>query len=271
MLLRFRPSSGLNLLGVVRCKSTKSSTNWLVRQAKDPFVKQRSGAGPDGAAYRARSAFKLIEIDKKFRILRPGQVVCDLGAAPGGWTQVAAQRLKLSPRSDSNDDKPMVEEREGIPSERQNSSKLIAVDLLSIQPISGVHILRGDFTSPSTQARVSELVGDRGADVVLSDMCANLSGNAIKDTESSLELCEMAFGFAARHMKADVSERRKSGILVMKYFEHPTLLEFMREKLKPAFSNVRTLRLEASRSESKEGYFLCTGFRGVMTGPTSDA
>ncbi|KAJ1304920.1 hypothetical protein OPQ81_006054 [Rhizoctonia solani] len=263
MLSRFRPplASGLYSSGATRCKSTKSSTNWLARQAKDPFVKQRSGAGPDGTIYRARSAFKLIEIDKKFRILRPGQVVCDLGAAPGGWAQVAAQRLKLPARSKSGDDEPIPGGNEEPLNTRLSSSKLIAVDLLSIQPISGVHILRGDFTSPSTQARVSELVGDRGVDVVLSDMCANLSGNTIKDTESSLELCEMAFGFAVKHMKTDVGESRKSGILVMKYFEHPTLLEFMREKLKPSFSHVRMLHLEASRSESKEGYFLCTGFR----------
>ncbi|KDN34019.1 hypothetical protein RSAG8_12902, partial [Rhizoctonia solani AG-8 WAC10335] len=269
MLARFRPpsASGLNLLETGRYKSTKSSTNWLARHAKDPFVKQRSGAGPDGAAYRARSAFKLIEIDKKFRILRPGQVVCDLGAAPGGWSQVAAQRLKISPRSESGGGEPVSEETQETHNTRRNSSKLIAVDLLSIQPISRVHILRGDFTSLSTQARVSELVGGRGVDVVLSDMCANISGNTTQDTESSLELCEMAFGFAVKHMKADASESRKSGILVMKYFEHPTLLDFMREKLNPAFNNVRTLRLETSRSESKEGYFLCTGFRGL----TSDA
>ncbi|CAE7173181.1 unnamed protein product [Rhizoctonia solani] len=260
MLARFRPSLGLNLLGG-RYKSTKSSTNWLARQAKDPFVKQRSGAASDGTAYRARSAFKLVEIDKKFRILRPGQVVCDLGAAPGGWSQVAAQRLKLAPRSEL-DNSALVSESQGT-NTRRNSSKLIAVDLLSVQPIPGVHILRGDFTSPSTRARVSDLVGDRGVDVVLSDMCANLSGHTVKDTESSLELCEMAFGFAVGHMKVDISDSRKSGILVMKYFEHPTLLEFMRDKLKPAFGNVRTLRLEASRSESKEGYFLCTEFRGV--------
>ncbi|CAE6487053.1 unnamed protein product [Rhizoctonia solani] len=236
MLSRFRPSLELNLLRG-RYKSTKSSTNWLARQAKDPFVKQRSGVGPDGSAYRARSAFKLIEIDKKFRIFRPGQVVCDLGAAPGGWSQVAAQRLKMY-RPETEDGELISE---GTHNTRRNLSKLIAVDLLSIQPISGVHILRGDFTSPSTQARVSELVGDRGVDVVLSDMCANLSGNTIKDTESSLELCEMAFGFAVKHMKSDASESRKSGILVMKYFEHPTLLSFMQEKLKPAFGNVRSI------------------------------
>ncbi|CAE6510640.1 unnamed protein product [Rhizoctonia solani] len=258
MFLRFRPPQalGLNVSGA-RYRSSKSSTNWLARQAKDPFVKQRSGAGPDGTTYRARSAFKLIEIDKKFRILYPGQVVCDLGAAPGGWTQIAAQRLKLAP-------KPEPEETTStVGNQRAPSlSKLIAIDLLSIKHIPRVHILRGDFTSPSTQARVSELVGDRGVDVVLSDMCANLSGNTIKDTQSSLELCEMTFGFAVKHMKADASQSRKSGVLVMKYFEHPTLLDFMREKLKPTFSNVKTLRLEASRSESREGYFLCAGFRG---------
>ncbi|KAF8687077.1 ML-like domain, partial [Rhizoctonia solani] len=211
---RLSPVLGLDLLGRGRCKSTKSSTNWLARQAKDPYVKQRSGAGPDGAAYRARSAFKLIEIDKKFRILRPGQVVCDLGAAPGGWTQVAAQRIKLVSKPEPEDGPPTSEENEVPPVARRQASKLIAVDLLSIQPISGVHILRGDFTSQFTQQRVSELVGDRRVDVVLSDMCANLSGNTIKDTESSLELCQMAFGFAMKHMKIGADGDRKSGILV---------------------------------------------------------
>ncbi|KAF8745789.1 ML-like domain, partial [Rhizoctonia solani] len=211
---RLSPVLGLDLLGRGRCKSTKSSTNWLARQAKDPYVKQRSGAGPDGVAYRARSAFKLIEIDKKFRILRPGQVVCDLGAAPGGWTQVAAQRIKLVSKPEPEDGSPISEENEVPPVARRQASKLIAVDLLSIQPISGVHILRGDFTSQFTQQRVSELVGDRRVDVVLSDMCANLSGNTIKDTESSLELCQMAFGFAMKHMKIGADGDHKSGILV---------------------------------------------------------
>ncbi|KAF8598422.1 23S ribosomal RNA methyltransferase [Ceratobasidium sp. AG-I] len=258
-----RPPS--NLFTPARHKSTKSSKNWLARQGSDPFVKQRAGGLLDGTVYRARSAFKLAEINDRYNVLRPGMVVCDLGAAPGGWSQVAAKELRIRPprpvpgSSEGSGAKPIPEDADP-PRPRLNrpSSMLVAVDILSTPPIPGVHILQGDFTSPRTQQRLSDLVGDRGVDVILSDMCANVSGTA-RDTESSLELCETAFAFASRHLK---SGERKSGTLVMKYFEHSLLLDFMKERLKPAFHNVRTLRLAASRSESSEQYFLCTGFRG---------
>ncbi|KAG8717974.1 2' O-ribose methyltransferase [Ceratobasidium sp. 394] len=145
------------------------------------------------------------------------------------------------------------------PVPNRNSSMLVAVDLLPMDPVPGAHFIQGDFTHPHTQRRVSELV-EGGIDVVLSDMCANMSGTA-KDVESSLQLCEMAFGFASGHLRKGASP--KSGILVMKYFEHPDLVDFMKRQLKPVFENVRTLRLAASRSESSEQYFLCTGFHGL--------
>lgn len=260
----------INLLGFVRQKTTKSSTNWLARQARDPYVKQRSSPDlGDHSPLRARSAFKLVEVQKKYRILYPGQVVCDLGAAPGGWSQIAAKHLKIRPPAvDTPCSSEWLGEVESSPSppehpkRTRNPSKLIAVDLLPILPLPGVHIIRGDFTSPPTQARMSELVGERGVDVVLSDMCENISGNTAKDTQASLELCEMAFGFAQKHLRVN-GEDKKSGILLMKYFEHPILSDFMKERLKPAFGNVRTLRLEASRTGSKERFFLCTGFRGA--------
>ncbi|KAG9085976.1 2' O-ribose methyltransferase [Ceratobasidium sp. UAMH 11750] len=145
------------------------------------------------------------------------------------------------------------------PLPNRNTSMLVAVDLLPMDPVPGAHFIQGYFTHPHTQHRVSELVGG-DVDVVLSDMCANMSGTA-KDVESSLQLCEMAFGFASGHLRKDAGP--KSGILVMKYFEHPELVDFMKRQLKPAFENVRTLRLAASRSESSEQYFLCTGFRSL--------
>ncbi|KAG9123743.1 2' O-ribose methyltransferase [Ceratobasidium sp. 392] len=128
-----------------------------------------------------------------------------------------------------------------------------------MEPVPGVHFIQGDFTHLNTRRYVSELVGNNRVDVVLSDMCANVTGT-VKDVESSLQLCEMAYEFAAEHLKRN--EFQKSGVLVMKYFEHPDLLDFMKQKLKPSFETVRTLRLAASRSESSEQYFLCAGFHG---------
>ncbi|KAG8736259.1 2' O-ribose methyltransferase [Ceratobasidium sp. 414] len=232
--------------------------------SSDPYVKQRSAGVLDGTVYRARSAFKLLEIDKKYKILWPGQVVCDLGAAPGGWSQVVAKQLRLEaspPVSQDAGDSSISgtqDSNEAFPTRQanRNPSMLVAVDLLPMKPVPGLHFIQGDFTHLQTQHRVSELVGG-GVDVVLSDMCANVSGTA-KDVESSLQLCEMAFGFASGHLRADAGP--KSGVLVMKYFEHPDLVDFMKQELKPAFENVRTLRLAASRSESSEQYFLCTGF-----------
>ncbi|QRV79782.1 FtsJ-like methyltransferase [Ceratobasidium sp. AG-Ba] len=167
-------------------------------------------------------------------------MVNDDGSA--GWSQVASKHLHIHPNQSN-----------------ASKSMLIAVDLLPMNPIPGVHFIQGDFMQLATQKRVSELVGARKIDVVLSDMCANVTGT-VKDVESSLNLCEMAFGFASRQLQANANAR--SGTLVMKYFEHPDLLDFMKQKLKPAFENVRSLRLAASRSESSEQYFLCTGFRG---------
>ncbi|KAG8719706.1 2' O-ribose methyltransferase [Ceratobasidium sp. 395] len=217
--------------------------------------------------YRSRSAFKLLEIDKRFKILRPGQVVCDLGAAPGGWSQVAARRLGIKPLSSTpqtpNDVSAPADPDSNSPSTSRQSdrklSTLIAVDLLPMEPIHGVHFIQGDFTHSEVRHCVSRLVGDDGVDVVLSDMCANVTGT-VKDVESSLQLCEMAFGFAAEHLKRGPGP--KAGVLITKYFEHPDLLDFMKRQLKPSFGNVRTLRLAASRSESSEQYFMCTGFRG---------
>ncbi|KDQ18775.1 hypothetical protein BOTBODRAFT_103069 [Botryobasidium botryosum FD-172 SS1] len=226
--------------GGARSKTTKSNAAWLSRQNRDQFVKQRAGT------FRSRSAFKLLELDAKFRFLRRGQVVVDLGAAPGGWSEAVLSRLSG----------PAKEETPSL------SAKIIAVDLLPIIPIPGVDIIQGDFLSPVTQAKLAALLnadsGSRGlVDVVVSDMCHNISGNRIRDVESSLELCSAAFEFARVHLRGV-----GAGALVMKHFAHPILDAFRKERLELSFRKVHYSKPQASRGESSEGYWVCVGWKG---------
>ena len=205
---------------------TKSSKQWLQRHVKDPYVRKARAEG-----YRSRAAFKLIEIAARDRLLIPGAKVVDLGAAPGGWSQVAAQ--KVGP-----------------------GGKVIAVDLLEIAPISGVTVLVGDFRQPAVQAQLAAALGGQKADVVLSDLSPNISGIASADQARAAELVRMAIEFCRSQLKP-------SGAFLVKVFQGDEFSGVLRE-MKRVFRAVRTIKPSASRDQSRETYLLARGLKGIQ-------
>ena len=189
----------------------------------DPYVQRSKREG-----YRSRSAYKLTEIDERDKLLGPGMVVVDLGAAPGGWSQVAARRVG-------------------------GRGRVIAIDLLEMEPVSGVTFVRGDFTNDAGLAAVeASLEGDK-ADLVLSDMAPNMSGIAISDQARSMELAEIARDFALLHLKRD-------GALLVKIFQGAGYDDYLKS-LRKAFQKVSVRKPGASRDESAEQYLLARGLR----------
>jgi 23S rRNA (uridine2552-2'-O)-methyltransferase len=208
------------------------STRWLQRQLNDPYVQEAQRLG-----YRSRAAFKLAQIDDKFALLKPGQRVVDLGAAPGGWLQVAAERLKLTDPS--------------------KGSVLVGLDLLEIEPVAGAVILQGDFNDDDAPARLREPLGGP-ADVVLSDMAVATTGHAATDHLRTVALAEMAVAFAADVLAP-------GGSLAIKVFQgsdEPALFE----QLRALFDNVRRFKPKASRSDSVEMFIVASGFKGGDNG-----
>ena len=199
----------------------KSSKQWLQRHVTDPYVRKAKAQG-----YRSRAAFKLLELDARERLLRPGMLVLDLGAAPGGWSQVASKKVGAT-------------------------GKVIAVDLLPMEPIAGVTIIQDDFTSSAGEAAVKEALGGRKADVVLSDMAPNLSGIAVSDQARTMALAEIARDFALLHLQ-------REGALLVKVFQGAGYDEYLRS-LKRAFEKVVVRKPAASRGESSEQYLLARG------------
>lgn len=200
---------------------TKSSRAWLQRHVSDPYVRKSKAQG-----YRSRAAFKLLEIDRRDRLLRPGARVIDLGAAPGGWSQLAAQKVKPGGR-------------------------VIAVDLLEIAPIAGVAALRGDFRESQVRDRIGETLGGEMADVVLSDMSPNISGIAATDQARAAELVLTAVEFCRAHLKP-------GGTFLAKIFQGERFGELLGE-FKRTFRDVQTRKPAASRGESRETYLLARG------------
>ena len=205
---------------------SKSSNQWLQRHVKDPYVRK---ARSDG--YRSRAAFKLIEINTRDRLLVPGARVVDLGAAPGGWSQVAA--AKVAP-----------------------GGKVVAVDLLEIAPMSAVTVFRGDFREPAMQAQLAEALGGIKADVVLSDMSPNISGIASVDQARAAELIILAIGFCQAQLKKD-------GAFLVKVFQGEEFANVFKD-MKRVFREVRTVKPAASREESRETYLLARGLKGIQ-------
>ena len=203
---------------------TKSSSQWLQRHVKDPYVRR---ARSDG--YRSRAAFKLIEVNTRDRLLIPGANVVDLGGAPGGWSQVAAE--KVGP-----------------------AGRVIAVDLLEIAPISHVTVLRGDFRAAEVQARVAAALQGRKADVVLSDLSPNISGIASADQARAAELVRTAMDFCRQQLQPE-------GAFLVKVFQGEEFAGLLKE-MKGMFSSVRTLKPAASREDSRETYLLARGLKG---------
>jgi len=195
----------------------KSSKQWLRRHVTDPYVRQARQQG-----YRSRAAFKLLQLDEKERFLRPGKLVVDLGAAPGGWSQVAARKVKPGGR-------------------------VLAIDLLPIAPISGVTVLKGDFRG---ELLPRALEGAR-ADVVLCDVAPNLSGIGNVDQARTLELTLAAIDFCCRVLEPE-------GVFVAKAF-HGEAFEALLRRLKASFRGVKVLKPLASRGESAETYVVARG------------
>ena len=217
-----RGESDRRLTQRVRTARSRSpaSARWLERQLNDPYVARAKAAG-----LRSRAAFKLIELDEKFKLLRPGLGVVDLGAAPGGWTQVAVQK---------------------------GAARVVAIDLLPIDPIPGAAILQGDFLSADAPDRVRRALGGP-ADLVLSDMAANTTGHAATDHLRIMGLAEAALDFA-------VSVLAPGGAFVCKLFQGGGERAFQ-DVLKQRFAKVRHAKPPASRRDSAETYVVAQGFR----------
>lgn len=225
------PSGGQRQLNV-RLKTARSrsasSQRWLERQLNDPYVAAAKRAG-----YRSRAAFKLAEIDDKHRFLKPGLRVVDLGAAPGGWSQIAAERVK---------------------SVGDGRGQVIAIDILDMEPLPGVVGAKLDFMDEAAETWLKAMLRDGAADVVLSDMAAPTVGHAKTDHLRIMMLAE-----AAAHFAADVLA--PGGAFLCKVFQGGTerdLLDFLKQR----FAVVRHVKPPASRSDSAELYVLATGFKG---------
>jgi 23S rRNA (uridine2552-2'-O)-methyltransferase len=207
-------------------KRTLSSQKWLERQLNDPYVARAKKEG-----YRSRAAYKLLEIDDKYRLLKPGQRVVDLGAAPGGWSQIAAARVGSA----------------------NGKGRVVGIDLLPIEAMTGVDFIELDFLDESAPGRLVEMLGGP-ADVVMSDMAANTTGHKKTDHLRIMGLAEAAIYFA-REILAP------GGTFVAKVFQGGTENQLLAD-LKRDFAVVRHVKPAASRSDSSELYVLATGFRG---------
>lgn len=214
-----------------KTKSKKVNKNWLHAHINDPYVQ---AAQKDG--YRARAAYKLKEIDETFKLIRPGQIVVDLGSAPGAWSQYL--RRRLSPT--------------GAAAGELNGT-IISLDLLPMEPIEGVHYIQGDFRDESVLTQLEDVVQGRPVDVVVSDMAPNLSGHSTTDGARVAHLIELAVDFATRHL-------RPEGALVTKVFHGPgydELVKLFREH----FKVVKPLKPKSSRDKSAETFLIGIGLK----------
>jgi len=207
-------------------KRSLSSTLWLERQLNDPYVARAKQEG-----LRSRAAYKLIEIDDRYHFLKPGQKIVDLGAAPGGWSQVAARKV----------------------GSEEGRGRVIGIDLLAMEPLPGVEFKVMDFLSEDAPAQLMEWLGGK-ADVVLSDMAANTTGHKKTDHLRIVGLAELAADFAC-----DVLA--EGGTFLAKVFQGGTEHALL-ARLKREFATVRHVKPQASRAGSAELYVLATGFRG---------
>jgi 23S rRNA (uridine2552-2'-O)-methyltransferase len=210
-------------------KKHRSKRAWIQRHVTDPFVKAATAQG-----YRARSAFKLIEIDDKDHLLRPGLAVVDLGAAPGSWAQVVRQRLAGA--------------------DGHVRGRIVALDLLPMDPLPDVVFIQGDFREQEVADRLAEALAGEKVDLVLSDLSPNLSGIAAADAARGMHLLELALEFAAAQLKP-------GGTLLVKAFQGSGFSQFVAE-LKKCFSSVSVRKPAASRAESAETYLLARRFKG---------
>jgi 23S rRNA (uridine2552-2'-O)-methyltransferase len=215
-------SNGFPLLRHGQMPKTKSSKRWMQRHVNDEYVQRAQREG-----YRSRAAYKLLELQQKDRIIKPGQVVVDLGAAPGGWSQVAGDLVG----------------RKG---------KVFAMDILPMDPLPNVDFLQGDFREQAVLDELLARLDGRAVDVVISDMAPNVSGNAAVDQPRSMYLCELALDFARQVLKP-------GGTLVMKVFQGEGFDELFRDT-KSSFKRVLTRKPKASRPKSREVYLVAGNY-----------
>jgi len=207
---------------------SKTSNAWLAEHFNDEFVKRARKEG-----YRSRAVYKLKEIDGRDRLLKPGMIVVDLGAAPGAWSQYVRERVG-------------------------RSGQVIALDILPMEALPGVEVLQGDFTEEATLKALLDALGGRPVDLVISDMSPNISGVDSADKARAMYLSELALDFAARVLKP-------GGALLMKVFQGPGFSELYKA-IQGKFTRVVSRKPRASRARSAEIYVLATGFRGGVSG-----
>jgi 23S rRNA (uridine2552-2'-O)-methyltransferase len=202
-------------------KKHKTSKAWMHEHVTDHYVQRARAEG-----WRSRAAFKLMEIDGKDRLLRPGMVVVDLGAAPGGWSQVAAGRVG-------------------------SGGRVLALDLLEMTPVAGVEFIRGDFREDAVLRELTLRLGGRPVDLVISDMAPNISGIAVSDQSRAMHLAELALAFAAEHLKP-------GGNFLVKTFQGEGFAAF-RKAMSETFERVVVRKPKSSRDRSSEVYLLGLG------------
>jgi 23S rRNA (uridine2552-2'-O)-methyltransferase len=215
----------------IKTKSSKVNRQWINDHVNDPYVKLAKKEG-----YRARAAFKLKEIDETLGLIKPGQLVVDLGSAPGAWSQYL--RRKMSPQGAA------VGELNGT---------ILAIDILPMEPVEGVQFLQGDFTEPEVLAALEAMLAGRKADIVVSDMAPNLSGIEAADSARISNLIEIALDFAQQHMKPQ-------GALVVKLF-HGSGYSQLVKLFKESFKVVKPMKPKASRDKSSETFLVGIGLK----------
>ena len=202
---------------------SKSSQNWLQEHFNDPYVKRAQKEG-----VRSRAVFKLEELDKKDKLLRPGMAVVDLGSAPGGWSDYALRRVG-------------------------DKGTVVALDILPMTPLTGVHFIQGDFREESVLNELEQVLDGQSIDLVLSDMAPNLSGVDAIDQPSSMLLAELAFDFADQHLT-------KNGVFLTKVFQGAGFDQYLKI-LRARFQKVVSRKPDASRQRSREVYLLARGLK----------
>ena len=202
---------------------TRTSNAWLREHVNDPYVQRAKAEG-----YRSRASFKLMEMDDRDHLIRSGEIVVDLGATPGGWSQVAARRLK-------------------------GQGRVIALDLLEMDPLHGVDFLLGDFREEDVLARLEELLAGRKVGLVLSDMAPNMSGIPVSDQARVMHLAELGLEFSQNWLKPD-------GAFLVKVFQGHGFQEFTKA-MKEVFQTVSSRKPDASRDRSAEVYLLGRGLK----------
>ena len=205
-------------------KRTRTSNAWLREHVNDTFVQRAKAEG-----YRSRAAFKLMEIDERDHLIRPGEIVVDLGATPGGWSQVVAKR-------------------------QQGNGRVIALDLLELDPLHGVEFIRGDFREESVLQILETMLAGAKVGLVLSDMAPNMSGVAVSDQARVMHLAELGLEFSQNWLKPD-------GAFLVKVFHGHGYEDFVKA-MRQVFKSVATRKPDASRDRSPEVYLLGRGVKG---------